>query len=825
MDALFHIMDTSGVDMRDMLIFLPSRRALRSVEMALVKRAGCAVILPHLVALGEGIDEPEFMDTDTGPDIISNMERVVVAARLLMADANIKNLVTALPVARDLVRMCDYMENEGVDAATIDWDALVDEKYATHFKDKAQMLSIMSRVMCEFADGRVTQTQKRNSDIRAWCGVLDKYKLVVVCGSTASVPATADLMAAIAKMPQGRIILSGKIDGRLADFALDTNPYNSEYKFLERVGCAPTDVVQIDVGKSAIDFMNYAFGNNPSEYVGDKNINHCHLVLSSTEAVEAAAVAEIAARALVQKKSVLVITPDAAGNQRIAAAMRARGIASDSSGGVSGNMTGVGRAILNLFDSWVEGGADTFDKLYAKNKCDLFETVAEIVATYSDSFEPQFVVGDIPEIWEKIRDLSRALNSAGVQLNTADARAFIADAISSVSVHSIPDADAHVVILGTIESRMQTADVVILTGLNEGMFPARGYENAWLPRRISQQIGIPSSNRKVSLQSLDFINLSCGGDVYWLRSAVSGGVQTTESRFISRVVARGGAFDSDAGIDIINSVLERDNPEPNGLDYSAPQLDTPDWSDVYVTELELLIHNPYAFYVKHILRLRVLDDWWIGPDARTFGNLIHDVIEKADDLNPDVLVAQMDVRARELIGEKSVMFHFWHKRFVEIAPVVSQVLGAISNRYHEIGGRIKFPVGNSYRNIRARADLVWGDGVMDFKTGTPPNKSQLEKGNMPQLPLEALMLKSGGFDLPPDVRVSATPVMMFLQMKNGDVRAIPYDCDTTEVMIRAATDKVTELFNVYTIGNAAYEYRETGDDKYKFYDDLARVKD
>ena len=209
MDALFHIMDTSGVDMRDMLIFLPSRRALRSVEMALVKRAGRAVILPHLVALGEGIDEPEFMDTDTGPDIISNMERVVVAARLLMADANIKNLVTALPVARDLVRMCDYMENEGVDAATIDWDALVDEKYATHFKDKAQMLSIMSRVMCEFADGRVTQTQKRNSDIRAWCGVLDKYKLVVVCGSTASVPATADLMAAIAEMPQGRIILSG----------------------------------------------------------------------------------------------------------------------------------------------------------------------------------------------------------------------------------------------------------------------------------------------------------------------------------------------------------------------------------------------------------------------------------------------------------------------------------------------------------------------------------------------------------------------------------------------------------------------------------------
>ena len=608
MDALFHIMDASKVGLCDMLIFLPSRRALRTVETALVARAGRAVILPHLVALGEGVDEPELIEEQESPDIISNMERVVVAARLLMADANIKNLVTALPIARDLVRMCDYMENEGIDATEIDWGALVDDKYAAHFQDKAQMLNIMSRVMREFGVGRVTQTQKRNRDIRAWINALGKYKLVVVCGSTASVPPTADLMAAVAELPQGRIILSGKIDGRNVDFALDTNPYNSEYKFLERIGCAPSDVIPIDVGESAIDFMNYCFGNNPSEYTGNKNLSHCHLVKCPTEAIEASAVAEIVARSAKQQKSVLVITPDAAGNQRIAAALRARNIVADFSGGVSGTMTGVGRAVLNLFDVWIESGADTFDKIYADNNYDLFNAIADIVEKYRDVFTPQFVADEIPEIWEKIRELSRALESAGVRLNVSDARAFIADAISSVSVRNAPNSDVSVVVLGTIESRMQTAEVVVLTGLNEGMFPARGYENAWLPRRVAEQIGIPSPNRKVSLQSLDFMNLSCGGEVYWLRSGVSGGVQTTESRFLSRVVARGGIFDLSVGDDLLTAVTEYDNPEPNGLDYSAPQLDTPDWSDVYVTELELLIHNPYAFYVKHILRLKVLDD-------------------------------------------------------------------------------------------------------------------------------------------------------------------------------------------------------------------------
>lgn len=826
-DALFHVMDASGVDLRDMLIFVPSRRALRTIEVALVKRAGHAVLLPHMVALGEGVDDIDQDEEIESSDVISNLERVVVAARLLAADANIKSLSVALPVARDLVRMWDYMENEGIDPAEIDWNSLVDEKYAAHFMDKAKMLNIMSRVMDEFGNGRVTQVQKRNSDIRAWINALDKYKLVVVCGSTASVPPTADLMVAVANAPHGRIILSGKIDGRAKDFELNTNPYNSEYKFLLRVGCDVADIIPIDVGKSAIDFMNYCFGNNPARYDGDTDLSHCHLVKCQTEAIEAATVAEIAARSIAENKSVLVITPDAAGNQRIAAALRAREIASDFSGGVPGTMTGVGRAILNLFDKWIDGGADTFDKIYMKNGCDLFNTVAEIVEKFSDDFAPQFVVDDAVAIavWGAIRDLSHALNQAGVQLSVSDARVFIADTISSVSMRNMPTNDAHVVVLGTIESRMQTADVVILTGLNEGMFPARGYENAWLPRRITEQIGLPSADRKVSLQSLDFMNLSCGTEVYWLRSAIAGGVQTTESRFISRVVARDGKFDVALGQDIIDAVLARDRVAPNGLDYSPPQLDTPDWSDVYVTELELLIHNPYAFYVKHILRLKVLDDWWVTADARAFGNLVHDVIENATDLSPDILIAQMDARARDVVGQNSVLFHFWHKRFCEIAPLVSDVLGALPMRYHEIGGRIKFPVGKSFRNVRARADLVWADGVMDFKTGAVPNKSQLANGNMPQLPIEALMLKSGGFELPPDVRVSQMPIMMFLQMKNGAVGAIAYDSETTQDMIDAATNKIEELFNIYTIGNAPYEYRETGEEKYKMYDDLARIKD
>ena len=124
---------------------------------------------------------------------------------------------------------------------------------------------------------------------------------------------------------------------------------------------------------------------------------------------------------------------------------------------------------------------------------------------------------------------------------------------------------------------------------------------------MSQRL-IQSSHglRKVSLMALDFMNLSCGMDVYWLRSKMSGGVQTTESRFISRVAARNGKYDTDAQSKILSAVHAYNNVKPHPLNYDAP---TPpaDWSDIYVTDLEYLIHNPYAYYVRHILRLKQND--------------------------------------------------------------------------------------------------------------------------------------------------------------------------------------------------------------------------
>ena len=151
LDALRLVIENAKVDLPDCLIFLPSRRSVRAAEKMFAETHGGAVILPKLVALGEGVDD-DTQDEMTG-DVFSNLERVTVLVKLLAADSNIHNISTALPIARDFVRMQDYMENEGINSAEINWEDIIESReYAQHFKSKAKLLNILTNVLPNLAD-------------------------------------------------------------------------------------------------------------------------------------------------------------------------------------------------------------------------------------------------------------------------------------------------------------------------------------------------------------------------------------------------------------------------------------------------------------------------------------------------------------------------------------------------------------------------------------------------------------------------------------------------------------------------------------------------
>ncbi len=760
LEALWHLLQKESYDYSSDIVFLPSRRSVRSFEKLIVEKSGNAVILPKIVALGESVDEA---DSESGDNVISNTERVIVLSKMVAA-LDGRGMASALPIAHDLVRMMDYIENERApgEETTINWSNLIDEKYAEHFIAKAKFLDFVSNVLPKIFPDKITETQKRNQGIREWISEVKKYDRVFVCGSTASVPATADLIAHIAKMPNGKIILPGKI-GTCSNYEAETNPYHSEYKLLERIGVVPSSVQVIDVGDSEIDFFNDAFANTTSR--SSKVINNAIRIDCVRESEEAEVVAEISSRAVSENKSVLVITPDAAGNQRLKEAFAARGICADFSGGTSGVSHPLGRFILNYLDSDLP--------IDLKN---LYGSIKNLISDFTAQDESI-------EIIEKIKTVCDILVKYDIVLDRSGARGVISDALSSVQIRPPMIEDSKVFVLGTIESRMQTADVVILTGLNEEMFPDMGYENPWLPRGVADKIGLPSPMRKVSLQSLDFITLSCAKNVYWTRSNTSGGTQTIESRFLSRIAVKN-KNDTNIGKEYVGKVRSYDNVPYNPINNnppSPPMYNAP----IFVTHLEDLIHNPYVYYAKSILNLKRKPDAWEDRYAIEFGNLVHKVIEeKIKNRNLD-LVNVLKERAQEILPPESVLGHFWNKRFIEIAKVVEDFfVGIPMTANSEIYGETK--IGN--RIVCARADLVWqddkGSHVVDIKTGKAPNEKQLSEGMMPQLPLEALMFS-------PAIDIS------FLQLKRDESRPIVYNSEKMESFINAAENKAKEIFIVY----------------------------
>ncbi|MDR3208512.1 MAG: PD-(D/E)XK nuclease family protein [Rickettsiales bacterium] len=784
-------------DLSRALVFVPTRRAGRKLEEVLAEKLGGAAMMPKIVGLGEGDGEDEH-------DAVSNTERKIVLAKLLLSVAAAVGVKSgfsgALSVAGELAALSDYLENEGVDARAIDWPGLISDAR------KAALMNVLATL--DF--GRPTAPEARNRGIRNWQKHLGEYERVFCMGSTASVRPTRDLMQKISEMPNGYVILPGLLQD-FADIGR-ADPYWSIKQFL--AGRRPET---IDVGGGKIQFFNSCFDNDLS---GKKleTPGHVTRVDCNTESEEANVVAAVSAMARNAGGKVLVITPDSAGEQRIRSAMDGYALSVDSSGGTPLARTEIGRLATLAFD-YVLG---------AEKKPSIDADIAKIAETkrlgelkyggclldfISDSLEKlDYKTADRDKaalFFDKVSGLSEIVKK--YDLDAESAAELLKDMLQSESVRAPMAADYDVAVLGTAESRMQTADVVILTGLNEGMFPGDGFRHSWLPRNIAKKIGLPSSDSKVSLMALDFMTLSCGKKVYWTRSKMAGGTETTPSRFLSRVSVR---CDVRQGSDILAAVRSLDDIPSAPVDAAPPIVKYS--GDYYATWLEDLIHNPYRFYARHVLRLRKNPDIGDEAGAREFGTMVHDVLKSAAEsgIKSEQEIARMLCgEALKYIGKENVLFRFWQSRFGEIARAVSELL----NNGASATAEEKIETTYLGRRMLAIADRIEnGSRVIDYKTGGVPSDSQLGLGKdenctMPQLPLEAKILRDNGA---PDVR------MAFLSLRKNHAGLAEYTAEQTAKAISAVEKKLKVILNI-----EKYERPEYVEEKYSDFDDLCRAGD
>src|SRR5438270_3972175 len=224
-------------------LYLPTRRACRLArEVFLDVLQADAALLPRIVPIGD-IDEDEiaFAEVATGaaaadaldlPPALGGLTRRMLLARLVLAwakqlkpEAGDQPLVVATPAAAlaladDLARLMDDLAMREVDWNRL--DGLVPEHVDTYWQLTLDFLKIAREAWPRILAERqaIEPAERRDRLINAEAARLAAAAdgPVVAAGSTGSMPATAKLLATIAKLPHGAVVLPG-LDTALDDDA------------------------------------------------------------------------------------------------------------------------------------------------------------------------------------------------------------------------------------------------------------------------------------------------------------------------------------------------------------------------------------------------------------------------------------------------------------------------------------------------------------------------------------------------------------------------------------------------------------------------------
>jgi ATP-dependent helicase/nuclease subunit B len=371
-------------------LYLPTRRACRLArETFLDTLAGDAAILPRIVPLGD-LDEDEiaFADAATAglaeaalqlPPAIAPLERRLLLAELILQWANSPEMrgaegshliantpSAALGLADDLARLMDDMTTRQVSWNKL--DGLVPDALDPYWQLSLRFLKIAREAWpaLRAERGAIESAERRDQLIEAEAKRLAGSDApVIAAGSTGSMPATAKLLATIAKLPHGAVVLPGLdthlddacwalIAGNADDDSHDGLPAAGHAQFamhalLDRIGIKRGDVTELAppaphgrealVSEALRPAATTEHWQQQRQQAGfEKSVDIALASIAMIEAAnaeeEALAIAVALRQAIETKgKTATLVTPDRALARRVLAALARWKVAVDDSGG------------------------------------------------------------------------------------------------------------------------------------------------------------------------------------------------------------------------------------------------------------------------------------------------------------------------------------------------------------------------------------------------------------------------------------------------------------------------------------------------------------
>lgn len=400
---------------------------------------------------------------------------------------------------------------------------------------------------------------------------------------------------------------------------------------------------------------------------------------------------------------------------------------------------------------------------------------------------------DIPQIYEYsggaellgFLDKQQIDNKAGFQFHPRESEAVFDALLSGKRTRTAGRTRPRIHIYGALEARLQNSDVLILAGLNEGVWPQTTNNDPYLNRPMRAALNLPLPERRIGLAAHDFVQFSGNREVFYTRSLRVDDAPTIGSRWLQRLKTFIGSDEAKRLTDRGNTYLEfgkkLDAPTSAALFIKPPEPCPPVSARpnrLSITEIETWIRDPYAIYAKHILGLYALPPLVREADAALRGTIYHDILARFT----DAWKGRIDENARvkffaitdAIFAEQNLPLEVlaeWQPRFKPVGEAFLEWEASRRDGIHRSHCEIKLnaTIGDTGFILHGYADRIDEnlDGsltIIDYKTGNNPSMKQARTFS-PQLSLEAALAMKGDVT---DIAAKPIKEMLYVRLKPGD---------------------------------------------------------
>src|SRR5579884_772466 len=245
------------------VVLLPTRRAARALREAFLAvvpengEAGRPLLLPRLHAIGdlEADAIVPIAGADTVPPALSELRRRLLLTRLVLKWGERRGRETLLPgqaaaLAATLARLLDTVATEGASFSGL--ADLVPADLSEHWQVVRRFLEILPQAWPQVlaAEGALDPAERRNRLLRRQAQIWRRSPPatpVVIAGLSGGMPALCELMAVVATLPAGLVILAGlDRDRDAAEWAAieqdEAHPQHLMALLLKELGLTPSEV-------------------------------------------------------------------------------------------------------------------------------------------------------------------------------------------------------------------------------------------------------------------------------------------------------------------------------------------------------------------------------------------------------------------------------------------------------------------------------------------------------------------------------------------------------------------------------------------------------